>query len=444
MLCSLLMLLGITCGTQAQIAGLTESMKPEFFTRDLILFIEGLDLDETQQMIVEEMFLDYEQAFEVGLQGMNDEIEEIQGEIESLRDDPQQVLTLVLAPIERWMGQRELLGDELIENVRVILIPEQESKWMQFNRKLYIEQNFSQGNLSGESLNLNHIARDIALDPTMIEAIEPSVELWSIEVIRAMKRRGQLLRGPHATIMETIKASDTEEDIERRRDVVQARIEVRDANERGILAISQSLPEPLSTKFMDTAMMRAYPSAFRRTPAQRVLQTAANNTDYSAELQAAVGALNEQYLLELAAMNDRILISIRENEPEQEFANIRNRERKLDGEESVKFVSPTKAIISERKELGLEYIKRLRELLSPEQFNELEGARRFAPPTTRTNGQGRISDGSGSATNISAGGTGQSKDRGMMPAGKKPGRDPNSDVTNNKKPKGKSKGPRRD
>ena len=175
MLCSLLMLLGITCGTQAQIAGLTESMKPEFFTRDLILFIEGLDLDETQQMIVEEMFLDYEQAFEVGLQGMNDEIEEIQGEIESLRDDPQQVLTLVLAPIERWMGQRELLGDELIENVRVILIPEQESKWMQFNRKLYIEQNFSQGNLSGESLNLNHIARDIALDPTMIEAIEPTI-----------------------------------------------------------------------------------------------------------------------------------------------------------------------------------------------------------------------------------------------------------------------------
>lgn len=444
MLCSILMLLGITCGSQAQIAGLTESMKPEFFTRDLILFIEGLDLDETQQMIVEEMFLDYEQAFDVGLQSMNDEIEEIQGEIEALRDDPQQVLTLVLAPIERWMGQRELLGDELIENVRVILIPEQESKWMQFNRKLYLEQNFSQGNLSGESLNLNHIARDIALDPIMMATIQPAIETWSIEAIRAMKRRGQLLRGPHETIMETIRASDTEEDIERRKDVVEARIEVREANDRGILSIVNSLPEPLATKFMDTAMMRAYPTAFRRTPAQRVLQTASENTEYPAELQAAVSSLNQQYLAELAAMNSRILDSIRKNEPEQEYANIRNRERKLNGEESVKFISPTKELVSERKELGLEYIKRLRELLSPEQFNELEGARRFAPPTTRTNGQGRITNGNGSPANIAAGGAGRSKDRGMMPSGKKPGRDPNSDNTNNKKPEGKSKGPKRD
>ena len=267
MVIGLLAILAMPLGARAQIAGLTESMKPEFFTRDLIIFIEGLDLDETQQMIVEALFEDYEVAFEVGIENMNGEIEEIQADIEALRGDPQQVLTLVLAPIERWMGERELLGDQLIENVRVILIPEQESRWMTFNRKLYIEQNFYQGLLSGENLNLNHILRDMTLDPVTVTMIQPAVDTWSIEIIRAMKERAELLRGPHTTIMETINASDTPEDLQRKQEIIDARITVRETNDRGIQGIASALPQLHASKFIEDALMRAYPTAYRRTPA---------------------------------------------------------------------------------------------------------------------------------------------------------------------------------
>ena len=40
-----------------------------FFTRDLIVFIEGLDLDDTQQIIVEALFDDYEHGFDEGMAG---------------------------------------------------------------------------------------------------------------------------------------------------------------------------------------------------------------------------------------------------------------------------------------------------------------------------------------------------------------------------------------
>ena len=66
----------------AQLSGIGKAMKPEFFTRDLIIFIEGLDLDETQQIIVEALFDDYEQSFEEGINRMEVRIEDIQEDIE--------------------------------------------------------------------------------------------------------------------------------------------------------------------------------------------------------------------------------------------------------------------------------------------------------------------------------------------------------------------------
>lgn len=436
MVIGLLAVLAMPLGARAQIGGLTESMKPEFFTRDLILFIEGLELDETQQMIAEALFEDYEIAFEVGLESMNSEIEAIQGDLEALRGDPEQILTLVLAPIQRWIGERELLGDQLIENVRVILIPEQESRWMSFNRKLYIEQTFYQGLLSGENLNLNHILRDMSLDPTTVTMIQPAVDTWSIEAMKAMKDRAVLLRGPHATIMEMINASDTQEDLQRKQEIIDARITVRETNDRGIQGIASALPQEHASKFIEDALMRAYPTAYRRTPAQRVLEAAAANTNYPVEIQEAVRQLVDEYLAKVQDANARILQSIQRNEPEREREKIRNQMRKLNGEAPIKYISPTKDLVAARKEMGREYIERLRELLSPDQFNELEGARRFAPPTGN-----ELVPGTQHLSNPSHSNT---VERGMTPNGKRPGKDPKGARGNNKQPEGKRKGPKRD
>ena len=420
----------------AQIAGLTEAMKPEFFTRDLIIFIEGLELDETQQIIVEALFEDYELSFEIGIENMNVEIEAIQEQIEDLREDPQKVLELVLKPIERWMGERETLGDQLIENVRVILVSEQEARWMEFNRKLYIEQNFSQGLLSGENLNLHHILRDMAMDPTTTAMIQPAVTDWSIDVMQAMKQRSRLARGPHATIMETINAADSEDDIQRKLELIDARVKVREANDRGIETIASVLPVDRRDTFIQNSLLRAYPTAYRRTPAQRVLDAAAANTTYPEPLQEAIRQLVSDYHAELDTFNADILQSIQRNEPDREREKVRNRLRKINGEETVKYVSPTKELLAARKEMGIRYIERLRELMTTEQFNDLEGARRFAPPTP----SGIVPGANGTGETLS---NVNKASRGMAPQGKKPGQNP-KDLPSNQAPPPKQKGPRRD
>ena len=42
----------------AQLGAVAQAMEPEYFTRDLLIFIEGLDLDETQAVIAEAIFDD--------------------------------------------------------------------------------------------------------------------------------------------------------------------------------------------------------------------------------------------------------------------------------------------------------------------------------------------------------------------------------------------------
>ncbi|MCH2149832.1 MAG: hypothetical protein MK095_10415, partial [Phycisphaerales bacterium] len=233
----------------AQIAGIQEAMKPEFFTRDLIVFIEGLDLDDTQQIIVEALFDDYELSFEAGFARMeaafNDQALDIQSRKEELQNmaSEQELLGVVLAPIEQWMKERDALGDQLIENVRVILIPEQESLWLAFTRNLYIEKKLPQGLLNGESVNVFHVLRDMSLDPGTTARIEPQVSAYANEIHDALRRRTTQMQGPHMTILETMNAADSPQETERKLDVIDARVNVRKTNDAGIQAIAEALPQ---------------------------------------------------------------------------------------------------------------------------------------------------------------------------------------------------------
>ena len=60
--------------TNAQLGEATSiarAMRPEYMTRDVQIFVEGLQLDPSQAMIIETLFDDYNDAFELGLEQMS-------------------------------------------------------------------------------------------------------------------------------------------------------------------------------------------------------------------------------------------------------------------------------------------------------------------------------------------------------------------------------------
>src|SRR5688572_21882164 len=138
-------------------AGIAEAMQADYLRRDIVLFQQGLTLDDSQRAIVEALYADYEQAFEDGLARMRKRIEDMREELQS--QDVDRVLRIVFKPIEDWSVEKRGLGDQFMENVKVILTPEQQEQWPKFERFIYREKNLNKGTLSGESANLFYIVR---------------------------------------------------------------------------------------------------------------------------------------------------------------------------------------------------------------------------------------------------------------------------------------------
>ena len=66
-----------------QMGYMAEAMRPEYMSRDLIVFAEGLNLDDTQEVIVEAMFDSYEDDFQSGWAATQERLNRIAEEIKN-------------------------------------------------------------------------------------------------------------------------------------------------------------------------------------------------------------------------------------------------------------------------------------------------------------------------------------------------------------------------
>jgi hypothetical protein len=359
---------------------LPEIMKPEYFSRDLLLFIEGLKLTDEQAAISEMIFEDYERDFQRGLDGMNANVTTVANTIEEHGDDKRAIVTAVLSPIQDWARQRDVLGRQLIENVRIILDDQQQAAWTSFTRQLEREKMLPDGTLSGETTNIEHVLRDLGIHPAEGSAVAGSVHQWELALAEALRRRAEAT-SQGFNILEQIESDNAnEQDITRRRAELRARIEVRDINDAAIEELTALLGSE-GEAFRHEALKRGYGGVFRTTPVQRLFVAALESEKVVADaaLHSAVSELYAEFLMELGELNAKLLTTTRSFEPELESMKIDNRQRRVMGEHRIKLEDPIRPLKQERRELGIRYAQLLRDLLGDDIFATLDGAARFIP-----------------------------------------------------------------
>ncbi len=399
----------------AQMQYMAEAMRPEYMSRDLIVFSQGLNLDDTQEVIVEAMFDSYEDDFEYGWASTQERLNKV---AEDLKTNPptstKDTLEPVLNALSDWIQEKRALDVGLLENVQAILVSEQKELWHGFAQRIYREKHVSLGRLSGESVDLFVIVRDAELAPVAESIIEENLIEYASALDTAMRTRDTILQGNPKKLFDNILSGNTDKPPALVDNLLRAQIEVRDLNDRYIEIISNSLSEVDSDKFRNRALKRGYPRIFRRTPAQRIFRQAAENEQYPAETTALILQLEAAYLQELDSINAKLLTSTRQHEPEVH----RNRElagqiRKSGGTPK-KLEDPTRPLFKQREELGKRYIDLLRGILSPEEFLELDGARRWIPRSETPNpvGTGLPPAGNKSGLSLDATGAGTSKRKG--------------------------------
>ncbi|MBC8309907.1 MAG: hypothetical protein ISR75_01660 [Phycisphaerales bacterium] len=370
----------ITNTALSQFEYMVEATQPEYMARDLVVFAEGLNLDDTQEVIVEAMFDSYEDDFQAGWAATQERMDKV---AEELRNKPPATTVETLEPIlnalSDWLIEKRHLDDGLLENVQVILVGNQRKLWPSFAQRLYREKHISKGRLSGESVDLFQIVRDTKLSPSSEELIQGQLEEYAVALDIAMRNRDAILRGNPKKLFDKILEGNDRRSPNLVNNSIKARVEVRNLNDRYIEIISGNLGRNDSEDFRLRALKRGYTRIYRRTPAERILSQAAEKESYSEGIRAQILQLQASYLQELEIINFDLLEKTRQYEPEMH----RNRELagqvRRNGGTPQKIVDPTREVFKKREELGKRYIEMLRAILSPEQFLELDGSRRWVP-----------------------------------------------------------------
>ncbi|MCH2141144.1 MAG: hypothetical protein MK100_08950 [Phycisphaerales bacterium] len=355
-------------------------MRPEYFSRDLLLFIEGLDLSDEQQVICEMVFEDYERSFNEGVDNMKQQVESVADAVQQHGDDKDAIVAAVLMPIEGWARQRDVLGHQLVENIRVILDQDQQRAWTAFNRRLDREKQLPQGTLSGESTNLQHVMRDMALSPAEGSPASEAMLRWELALHEQLIAR-TAASGEGLRILDQIRSgSATTEDINRRRRELAARVEVRDVTDTSIEEIAALLGDQGSA-FREKALMIGYGRIYRPSAVARLFDNAMKSDKVTSDpaLLNAVRELYGQYRDELGELQEELLRVTRIWEPELESAKIENRARQVEGLSRLRPEDPTRELHAERRTLDHRYAQMLRDLLGDDIFSSLDGATRFIP-----------------------------------------------------------------
>ncbi len=370
----------MTTQASGQMEYLAEAMRPQYMSRDLVVFAEGLNLDDGQEVIIEAMFDSYEDDFAVGWAETQERINRV---AEQNRINPpsssMETLEPVLNALGDWLEEKDSLDVGLLENVKTILVNEQILLWPSFVQRLYREKTINRGRLSGEAVNLFQIVRDSNLPSGAENAIADHMSEYATALDVALHKRDAILRGNPKKLFDNILKGNASQSTTRVDSLISARVEVRDIHDRYIELISDSLASPDRENFRGRALKRGYPRIYRKTPAQRILRQAAESENHPADIIVLVLQLESGYLQELGSINNKLLAMTRKNEPElQRHRELAGQIRKQGGTPQ-RLEDPTREVYKDREELGRKYITMLRDLLSPEQFLELDGASRWLP-----------------------------------------------------------------
>lgn len=425
-------------------AGFTDVLQPEFLSRDLELFQDGLDLDDAQSNIVELLLADYEDAFQAGIEPVTTSLQELgpalmrtfmspeirdqmrsvmerareeirqqfeqrgtepsPEEIRALMDEriPAAVEEVRLARIESgddaegrrimgqmitaldaWRAERETLRQAFIEALRVQLTDAQMQEWPSFDRQLVRDKTLGRGRLSGESTDVLAILDRIELDDETFAAAEKAIEGFELQLHEALRGRNEYLAQSESRLLRAVQELDVKQGLDIVRRQIQQRVRVRDVNEAGRLAIAAALPEKAAEEFSAAVLADAFERVKRPTQVDSVLEYV-RSLELAPELFAQIDALELAYRMELRGSDDRMITLIRKQEPADELRQAERFAGFLTGDfRPNQGEDPIRDAMRERREFVDQHAERILAVLTPEQRDAAPGGGR------RADGRGR-------------------------------------------------------
>lgn len=370
-----------------------EQLQPDFMRRDLSLFVDQLALDDTQTLVLETLFDDYEgdyelrssevqaQLRELGQQMfqtmmspemrdmMGERMREIRTELDDIaaeqgemtdeerrsffRDRMMQIQEEMQATraeqgldletkaaikeifdlFEAWTIEKVVMRERFVEGLKSQLNDDQLAAWPAFNRFLVREKSLPKSRLSGEGTNLFMIIDQYGLDDASFDRLEPLFDEYELALHNSLVNRDRFLETSAPKLYKALQGGDKDEArriVDRQVDYRKA---VRNVNDQFIQTFASEVREiddAKGSEFARTMQEQAYERIYRQTRTQRAFDMVME-MELDLEIQAAVVELYAGYMRELDSMNERIVVLVRKQEPTEQVDQIDRMSAMIDG-----------------------------------------------------------------------------------------------------------------
>lgn len=375
---ALLILVSLAAPAHGQIGdgtGLAEALNPEYFNRDIVTFADELELDDIQRVIVEALFEDYLYGFEEAKSLMSSRFESMQDELKSL--DQGSAVKAAIRPLQDLIDTKATLRNQLFSSVQTVLTDEQMLKWPSFLRRMTRVKTLSKGRLSGESIDLFYVLRDMRIPSSLINTIQPILLDYEINLDNALKRRNASFVQAQQSLLDSIANLNQAADTSVAERQIKLRVAVRDVNNQSRELIADALQEQAGDIFRRLALERAYPTIFRRSMLQKLLSAALKLEDLEEDKLQAIRDFSHEYMTEFVELNSVMLQDLLVSEPREMLDKIEAFKARSQGRKPTRTTSRSRNAQFRTNELSTPYIKKLQDLLTQEQFASLPQAQRI-------------------------------------------------------------------
>ena len=292
-------------------------------------------------------------------------------------DEMKELSALGLSVLRTFMADKLALRIGLEEELQAVLTEEQITRLPKLVRVLRRDKQLRHGRISGESVNLFDVLRDMRpeFDPETEGMIDEMLLSYDVDLDVALLSRQLNDESTMLRLYEMMESRTYDKALkilERRHTLHQG---VRDVNDQYIEVMAGLLPYEVAMEFRKSALESGYPDVFRRSRVTRAIDRAREIEGISPEMLEAINSIEIAYDGASQPLLERMLVAIRENERPRELEYI---ERRVNndwswGRRGEDEDDPVRMIQVERREVDEVYMDRLEALLGEEQFEAIAG-----------------------------------------------------------------------
>ena len=359
-------------------SGMASMFTPDFLPRDLPVFVDALTLEEWQRPILELLIDEYGTNFNTAADGVRSRMGNLK---DAAGASPERVVEMISAPLVSWMDEKKKLRDDFLASVRSQLSENQIEQWPRLERALRREKSLPLGELSGESLDLTLVLREVDAPPVALDAAAPALEQYEVRLDETLAARDTALDASVAPLLKAMSSSDVDRGIATQESIMQKRMAVRATQDEGLAAIRDALGGEYGAEFERRAMQKAFPQVYRPDPITPLFEGALALPDIAEEVRTSLTSLQSQFDAEHDVARTALVESYRVSEPREPRRRTEiARQRAAGATVRMGDAPEVEQAKATREELYEKYRKLLAETLTEEQLQAVPGLSKFTEP----------------------------------------------------------------